>query len=509
MANYSLRVDGTANKAASEDGDKTLISECMNVVTHNAASFADGDRLYFWSNGGAYRGVPIRPPSDGSSGNNIEYIFDANVELNGAYLFDESGDWSVYSGNIWEVETTYSIDDVHYDETQGILQANRDAPNAEGEWYWAEGSPRKLYLYSASNPATLYTSPGLEGSDRDRCIESEKSYLTFSGNGCDVRYSIDDGIFNRGNTDDRNYSVIIQDFTVHDIDYDNGKGGHGMGIRSINCQDLIVRRCECYRISWDAFQIMVWALTGEATFTNNLHEDCYVHECQHSSFDSQGTAGKTRMTGTTFRRCRVENSNGGFYHTNTNSGANGNRDSSFEYCIVDGATYEGMKIIQSDNGEYHPNLVVVGCIITGAGQYDGGAPNGEGLVISATNGTIKNNVIFNNQVNTYGNNEFRIWDGGGTPNDVDYNLVWNTSLTDLYEENGGDYTHAEYQSFGQQIHGLNEDPKFVDPGNGNFELQTGSPCIGTGANLGSSYDQGIMPGSTWPDNVITGDQDDY
>ena len=62
--------------------------------------------------------------------------------------------------------------------------------------------------------------------------------------------------------------------------------------------------------------------------------------------------------------------------------------------------------------------------------------------------------------------------------------------------------------------------KFVAPSSGTLDLteigmyvysagQSDSPCIGAGADLGTTYDDALDPGSSWPDNVTAVDQDDY
>ena len=42
-----------------------------------------------------------------------------------------------------------------------------------------------------------------------------------------------------------------------------------------------------------------------------------------------------------------------------------------------------------------------------------------------------------------------------------------------------------------------------------FTLQATSPAIDKGIDLGTPYNQGLNPTSTWPDNILTLDQDDY
>jgi len=60
-----------------------------------------------------------------------------------------------------------------------------------------------------------------------------------------------------------------------------------------------------------------------------------------------------------------------------------------------------------------------------------------------------------------------------------------------------------------QENGVHTDPSFTAVGSDDFTLASDSPAINAGANLGATYDDALMPSSTWPDGVVTGDQDDY
>ena len=62
---------------------------------------------------------------------------------------------------------------------------------------------------------------------------------------------------------------------------------------------------------------------------------------------------------------------------------------------------------------------------------------------------------------------------------------------------------------GQDANSISDDPLLTDPGSEDFSLQTGSPCRDVAdSTLGSPYNIGLRPGSTWPDSVTTSDRDD-
>src|ERR1019366_4178110 len=58
-------------------------------------------------------------------------------------------------------------------------------------------------------------------------------------------------------------------------------------------------------------------------------------------------------------------------------------------------------------------------------------------------------------------------------------------------------------------HSVQSDPQFVNASAAQFWLQSGSPAIGAGTNLGSPYNIGLLPVSSWPNSVLTGDQNSY
>jgi len=76
-------------------------------------------------------------------------------------------------------------------------------------------------------------------------------------------------------------------------------------------------------------------------------------------------------------------------------------------------------------------------------------------------------------------------DTASGPVDMDYDNYFRAARDPLGQWNGGDAkTLAELQAAsGQQKHGLSADPKFLDPAEGQFTLQPGSPMIDAGVHI--------------------------
>jgi hypothetical protein len=92
---------------------------------------------------------------------------------------------------------------------------------------------------------------------------------------------------------------------------------------------------------------------------------------------------------------------------------------------------------------------------------------------------------------------------------LNYNLYYGGSATP-FEWNVTNYDFADYKTnSGEDANSLNSAPTFYNSAAAQFWLTSGSPGIGAGTNLGSPYNIGLMPGSSWPNSVLTGDQNSY
>jgi hypothetical protein len=162
------------------------------------------------------------------------------------------------------------------------------------------------------------------------------------------------------------------------------------------------------------------------------------------------------------------------------------------------------------------------------------APNGVTINFTAYNNTIYNNgawalYLYSPGTGTgsvtFENNIVSMNDTGGSSNDFqnssppsitlvsNYNLFYNSAgFRWNYGTGYGTtyYTLAAWRSAtGQDLNSVSSNPLFANAGSGQLWLTSGSPGIDAGLNLGSPYNIGLMPGSTWPNSVVTGDQNAY
>ena len=471
----------------------------MSIATHNGETFSAGDEIIISDNGGTYRAT-LEPPSSGSDGSPITYTFDAGAVMRGS---DVISGWTVYDGSIYQATVTDTVYDLFYDGTQGTKRTSIVACVAEGDWYYTGTT---LYMYAPGDPDTEYDSPGVEAVIRDWNIRCFKKYIELYGNGCDVGQAHNRIIFFNGPNGDRCLGIVVDNFYVHDSRYGQNLSG-SVGISLVDCQDSTIRRCHVERVAWNGVQFTVWAY-GEAAFTGNVVEQCHVHHTEHNGIDLHMINGRSPASGWIVRHNLVHNMalEGIYWY---NEGAAAGYELSNWVCHNNICHSNGRNGISADRtgiGVNHDGAKIYGNTCFGNGTVDAGA----GIYARVTDTEVKNNICFENNVDGDSTFEIQTHADGGTANIIDYNCIHHSSRTNIFRLDGLGYTaETYYASTGQQEHGVHEDPQMTDPDNGDFTLKSTSPCIGAGANLGAAYDDAVMPGSTWPTGVTTGDQDDY
>jgi len=120
-----------------------------------------------------------------------EQIAFGNVNVTGAptltfYLDDlKVGSAQASYTNVWQATLNTDPSQVFFDDTLGTEVGSIADLDAAKEWYW---NSNVLYVYSTSDPDSAYTSPGVEASVRDYCINgNSKNYITI--NSIDVEKS--------------------------------------------------------------------------------------------------------------------------------------------------------------------------------------------------------------------------------------------------------------------------------------------------------------------------------
>lgn len=215
----------------------------------------------------------------------------------------------------------------------------------------------------------------------------------------------------------------------------------------------------------------------------------------------------------------------------------------YNYCIGD--RVNEIRIENTDYAEVYGNLV----ISTAAGGSDN---RSRGIAIWSYSGSgipISYNKIYNNTVYNEDSGIAVVGSGSGTSNNVVGNDIENnivaSSARALETANGGENDGTmgsgnvyQYNDFGPAAsqfiqwgngtyfsaysnwessycgstgcsHSVESTPFFTSTSANNFTLQSGSPTINAGLNLGSSYEYGLDPASTWPSSVTTLNQNNY
>jgi hypothetical protein len=199
-----------------------------------------------------------------------------------------------------------------------------------------------------------------------------------------------------------------------------------------------------------------------------------------------------------------------------------------QYCMISNAGNMGVLIVGGTGTVLQSNIIVNNPKYGVEIYSESGAPsqltafmynntivgNGEstgyGVDLGAVGGTsaltLYNNIIWSNVAGAYGALE---WSSASATLTSDYNDVYNTAGDWAFYYSGGKTLAAWQSATGQDMHSKSSNPQFANASGGQFWLTSGSPGIDAGSNLGSPYNIGLMPGSTWPNSVVTGDQNAY
>jgi hypothetical protein len=477
------------------------------------------------------------PSPAGTSGSKITmgtYGSGASPIISGANL---ATGWTVYSGNVWQSTIGGSQNPglAFVDGTPGVRRTSIGACVNQGDYYWTGGV---LYLYSASSPGTFYTNPGVEARVRQYAIIAEQPYWIFDGITAEKSWMGCWKSASGGNIEVKNgvgqyggdgfwmgtSGTTISGYNVHNnVFYYNDERGIGSELKVANSTFY---RNEVYQNGTsglgDAYTAGIkfwdtnpsWACEGIELYENYVHDNVVgiwfdgvqpptnpllVH---HNLLVNDTHVGvmleltkSAHVWGNVISGCGLGSTPGMEAWNYAGISISGRLDSTF---------------ISSNNLLY--NNTIYGASVGISVWLD----NYQLTTTRIDNNLIKNNVILGSTLRALstGRGGDNITYGSG--NVYQYNC-FGAQSSNFIEWTESTYysTYAAWEAAtgvildGGTTHSINADPLLTNPSGGVFTLQASSPCIDVGANLGSTYQDGLLAASTWPSGVVTGAQGSY
>ena len=546
-----IRLNGSEGTARTADVDSNL-----DTNWHTYMVIYDGDNLNVYDNGS------IQTDSDGTDGTiDVDTSTSFTIGAHPAPQRFWDGDIAeiiVYDKALSAIEITqvesyldnkYALSgtvfsDIYtkavttepkiaiFDRTPGSNAGSIAACDSVREWYWASNI---LYVYSVSDPDTLYASPGIEVGARNNVIYGDgKSYITVDG--LDVRYAnINNILFENASSD-----VIVQNCFSYYPFVCSIRMEEGVDDVTID-SNTILGNMQGVEVSGAGF-IYIKFGSSTGTISNNS-----IDGGSNRAVSGQGIGiylrGDTAkpisdytISGNTITRvtnhaidvsdniitCIIENNDidivgdlggqdGKGIQVATADKINEPVDSiTVRYNNVRNTALGGISLGGAENSSIHYNIV------TDCGQDDGGGGAyyaGISMVGNSDTITVYNNVIYNihnegsgealglfvddstnvtlknNIVHTIGR-WFIMWFGTYTGGVATNNYYFTSGKANKYFWNGTDYTTlAAYQAASSlDSNSVEADPLMTNPGADDFTLQATSPCINGGTSVGLTTD---------------------
>lgn len=409
------------------------------------------------------------------------------------------------------------------------------ALSANGDYYW---SGNILYVYADSDPDTKWTSPGVEIAQRGTALSvSGKDYLTFDGidykmsNTTDGATSLiyvndsDGTTLTNFNAKYSYYFLLwaktatgnITDLTISNADL--SVGGNGMGVYGI----------ASHAYSWSGLEIDNVVVHDISNWSANFPNDTrtsevdregigingygdssggnYIHDIEIYNVGSTTNSNNTGMflyqnTGVIVERFKIHDCNRSGLWIEDGAGAYGH-DIAVRHGLIYGngkasitsTEFSGGLIVSAANTGGLDNLSIYNnTIYDNGGSATSSATKRGGLLLysyaggaNASTINVKNNLIFNNATYDLQITEVTAAFTGIT---LDYNLIYRASGNMIVNDtNTYDYSQfATYKSAsGYDTNSINADPLLVSAGS-DFRLQSGSPAINAGTNVGLTTD---------------------
>lgn len=522
---------------ATDDNGSGLsaISAWKTLNKVNNTTLYAGDSILF-KRGCTWRGQ-LTVASSGSAEGVItfaDYGSGPPPVFNGSMLL--SSGWSLNSVNVWSHSQSTQPDQVFFNGVRGTLGASTASITAANEWYWDSGS-NTLYIYSTSDPAIIYGNPGIEVSSSSvvGVHVNGQSYITFKNiEATKAEY----GFLIEGGSSHITCDTCLADWNYYD----------GIFVTDLGSDDFVATNVTSHDNQRDGISVYNGpanpTITGGSFYNNSSHYSCGVDITKNiaggkiTGVNSYNNFYGIKLADVSVTNVHIEKNT---VHDSANFGIDvdtGPTGTIIEYNVISNGGSHGLAL----EGTATQNAVVRYNRIYGHTHK-----NTDGIILNDVTGdTIYNNVIYGNAggvlfINGAAGNSFygnTIYNSSETGIDIEGSSTGNTLGNNIVDKAGyyliyidttstpgfiSDYNDwsgsgwhwqsATYSSLAdwqtnsaQDNHSLIEDPAFASASTNNFTLQSGSPAIDAGTNLGSSYAGGLAPSSTWPSSVTVLDQ---
>ena len=402
--------------------------------------------------------------------------------------------------NVWQSSVAVQPHAVYFNGVIGVLKTSIGTLAQAGDWYWAGGT---LFVYSTSNPSTAYTLPGVEVVQRMGINANSKNYLTVDGLTMTKFYP--DGILMSGS------STTVQNCTFDTWEADNAVAlaGGGNGIMIMGSNEAIKN---------NTFSHGVWGIssyTDSVGIDNILIQSNTVHDMQGNGINPSASSATYPYTNivtehNTVYNCALRAAIGpsyGIVYGSYSSGSgniirnnisynNGNSGSEGIGFGVEGAGVGGVKMYSNIGyGNFGSCVMLMGGanhVFENNSCYNdvnGSFGNAELFLTSgASNATVENNIFYA----TNSQYILKASAGATTGHTINYNLYFGGYAGTPFVWSGTAYNFANYKnSSSQDANSLNSDPIFTSTSD--FHLQSTSPAINAGTNVGLTSDYANNP----------------
>jgi hypothetical protein len=459
------------------------------------------------------------------------------------------GSWSLYAANVWVYDYAVNPHDNVYRIWLNGVEGKRSATPADVNStnnIYSSTLEYKLYVYSASNPATAFTTIEYS-SDNTSSLICYGSHWIFDG--LDVRGSVG-ASFDISGVDD----IVVQNCHI-------GLDTSRLSFRAFGkCTNVIFRYNEIDSGDRTIDTVLWQKGVGDGLYiSTGCHNwEVYgnsIHDCGHSLIEIANTWPDTeaiRENGYTISNI--------FIHDNLLTAEHVDYSRGFGCDSLQGYPVSNIVFTRNwinkcpiltqincpglvfsynllTNSRTTPSIEGAGGGLTFAGYsntspikmriYNNIFANMPEAAIrvnwSAGYGDVSNNDVANNIFyNTANNTQDTFLEGvqililnyadPGTHmqgNRIRNNILFRAGGGNVYYDNRVSSQTLSLADLNSQMgneSNVQEDPLFIDSTGDDFSLQPASPALSSGINLGSRYKQGPTAGSVWPTEVMLSNQ---